>query len=335
MRSGAGARRAFAAEIERLALEFRGTFAHLDDTIGAIAAGEGLPPGLEPEVLFAGGVPRVRPVLALLASQIAEEGDPAAAAEVATIAELLQAAIRLHDAALGRQHGLRRRAARRVLGGAAQWLGANHMTLRALELARRAPTPEILGDALDTLREVSEGQALGEAVREREATVAEAEQLAEGQTGAVFSFSCRAGARVGGAERAVVSSLGRYGRHVGVGVHIVEEMVLLERAGTEEREARPEAWRLLPGRPVLYPVAVAGTRDPRIHALWRRLRRSPDPGVARELVEGIGRAGGFGAGREAVVQHAWAARRALQGVPDGKAKEALEGIASSLLRPAA
>ena len=52
MRGASGARRAFAAEIERLAGEFRGTLAHLDDTIGAGVAGEGLPPGLEPEVLF-------------------------------------------------------------------------------------------------------------------------------------------------------------------------------------------------------------------------------------------------------------------------------------------
>lgn len=330
-----GARRAFATEVERLAHEFRGSLGHLEEALAALADGEGLPPGLEPEVLFAGGVPRVRPVLVLLASQLRRESDAAAAAEVAYVAELLQTAIRLHDAALGKQHGLRRRAARRVIGGAAHWLGASHVTLRALEIARRAPTPDILGDALETLREVSEGQALGEAIRGRPATVREAEQVAEGHTGAVFAFSCRAGGRIGGAERAEVVSLGRYGRHVGVGVHIAEELALLERVGSDGPDVRPAAWRILPGRPVLYPVAFAGSRDPAIHALWRRMTASPDPVLARELVDGVGRAGGFGAGREALVLHAWAARRALQGLPDGQARDALDGIAASLTRSAA
>ena len=41
-------------------------------------------------------------------------------------------------------------------------------------MARHLPAPEIMGDVLDTLREVSAAQALGEELRSRPATVAEA-----------------------------------------------------------------------------------------------------------------------------------------------------------------
>lgn len=326
-----GPRRAVASEVERFAQQFRGTLGQLEEALAALSAGEGLPPGMEPEVLFAGGVPRVRPVLVMLTSEIGKGGDAQAAAEVAYIAELLHTAIRLHDAALGQQHGLRRRVARKVIGGAAHWLGANHVTLRALEIARRAPAPEILGDALETLREVSEGHALGEAIRGRPATVSEAEQIAEGHTGAVFAFSCRAGGRLGGADRPEVTSLGRYGRHIGVGLHIAEEMAMLEKCGQDS----PDAWRLLPERTVLYPVAVACQRDPSVHQLWRRMGRAPSPAIAHELVDRVARAGGFGAGREALVLHSWTARRALQGLPEGPARDALDQIAGALARPAA
>ena len=327
---GEAARRALAAEIERLAGDLRGPIASFDDALLSLSSGEGLPPGLEPEILFAGGMPRVRPVLVLLASRASQvEGkithDAQSEADVAYVAELLQSAIRLHDLALGRQHGRRRRAARRVLGGAAHWLGAHHVTLRALEIARRAPAPEILGDALDALREVSEGQVLGEVLRGRAATSPEAVQLAEGYTGAVFAFSCRAGGRLGGATRPVVTGLGRYGRHVGVAVHVAEDLALLERAGDP---------MLLVSRPTLYPVAIAGERDPEVADLWRRLQSTPEAKLAEALRSAVNNAGGMGAAREVLATQAWTARRALGGLDDTPARDALDRIAAAVGRAA-
>ncbi len=325
-RRGEAVRRAVSAEIERLANELRGPIGSLDEALAALASGEGLPPGLEPEVLFAGGVPRIRPVLVVLASRSTLGGsvaDAAAAADVAYAAELLQTAIRLHDLALGRQHGRRRRAVRRVVGGAAHWLGAHHVMLRALEIARRAPAPDILGDALDALREVSEVQALGETLRARPATGADAVQLAEGHTGAVFAFACRAGGRLGGASRPSVTGLGRYGRHVGVGVHVAEDLALLERADDPY---------LLVGRPALYPVAIAGERDPEVNVLWRRLQGTPEARLAEALRVAVRDAGGMQASRELLVGQSWAARKAISTLDDTPAREQLDRIASALGR---
>lgn len=346
---GEAARRALHAEVDRLAHDLRAPIGAIDDALAALAKGEGLPPGLEPEVIFAGGVPRIRPVLVVLASRAgnghgrahdaghtggsAGGADAASAAgpdadgtvDVAYVAELLQSAIRLHDLALGRQHGRRRRAARRVLGGAAHLLGAHHLTLRALEIARRAPAPEILGDALDALREVSEGQALGEALRNRPATGPEAHQLAEGHTGAIFAFSCRAGARLSGAPRPAVTGLGRYGRHVGVAVHLAEDLAALERGDDPV---------MLVSRPTLFPVALAGERDPGVNAIWRQLCGTPDAKLAEALRSGVRDAGGMQSAREALATEAWAARKALSTLDDTPAREALDRLAQALGRAA-
>lgn len=327
------ARRLVAGELERLVGEHvRGSVTHLEDALAALADGEGLPPGLSAELLFGevDRLPRVRPVLVHLAAQIAaqRDADPQAAVEVAYVAEMFQGAIKLHDAALGRQDGRRRRAARRVLKGASTWLGGNHLVLRALEIARRAPAPEILGDALDTLREVSEGQALGAALAGRAATPAEAVQHAASRHGAVFAFSCRAGGHLARAERPVVTRLGRYGRHMGTAWQLAEDLAAFEPA------EGADPWRLLhrqadAERPI-YPVSVANAADPALRERWERFGRTADPVLAAELAAQVRASGALRATREALTGQVWSARLALRPVPASPARDALDRIAASL-----
>jgi geranylgeranyl pyrophosphate synthase len=325
--SAAAARRRLLLEVERLAGELRGPVSGLDDALASLVDGEGLPPGLTPEILFEGGVPRIRPVLVVLAGRAAvqREADPQAAFEVAAIAEMLQGAIRLHDLALGRRDGRRRRAARRVLRGAGSLLGANHLTLRALELARRAPAPEILGETLDLLREVGAGHALGEALRTRPATVADSLLFAEEHSGAFFAFLCRAGGHLVRAGRPEVTGLGRYGRHVGVAWKLAEDLALFE-AGTDVRQLSHHAASARP----IFPVAWANDHDPTIDPLWRRLGDEPEAALVAELTGRIAALGGIGAGREAMVRETWAARRALRPLPPSPARDTLDRLAASL-----
>lgn len=321
-------------EVERLGKDLLlGSSGPMEEALQALAGGEGLPPGLSPETLFAGGVPRIRPVLVVLAARascLEEKPDPEAAFEAACVAELMSAAIRLHDAALGRQDGRRRRAARRVLRGASHWLGGNYLSLRALEIARHLPAPEILGDVLDTLREVAEGHALGEELRGRNATPREALQHAEERAGAIFAFSCRAGARLGGLERADVAGLSRYGRHVGVAWQLAEDL-----AGFEH----PEDRRMLLSNAVwtrpLYPVAWALGEDPEMPMLWSKLRDESSERLTEQIAERVRASGGLVAGRNALVQQTWQARQALSTLPETPAREAMDRIASSLARAAA
>jgi geranylgeranyl pyrophosphate synthase len=330
--SAGAARRGLTLEVERLATELRGPLGGLEEALAALVDGEGLPPGLTPDVLFEGGVPRMRPVLVVLAGRAAaqREADPQAAFEVAAIAEMFSGAIRLHDAALGRPDGRRRRAARRVLRGAGSLLGANHLTLRALELARRAPAPEILGETLELLRDVGAGHALGEALRTRPATVADALLHAEEHSGALFAFACRAGSHLVRATGPAVTGLGRYGRHVGIAWKLAEDLAFFEPLDGRRALAHQAAAM----RP-LFPVAWANGQDPTIDPLWRRLGAGFDAALADELTERVRALGGLAAGREAMVRETWAARRALRPLPPSPARDSLDRLAASLATVAA
>lgn len=333
-RRGASARRALLAEIEQLAGDLRGPLGRIEEAVTALVAGEGVPADLPAHALFEGGIPRIRPVLVVLAARIAdEEPAPEGASsaegtfEVAAVVELLHLSLAFHDAALGAREGRRRRIARRVLRGATSWLGASHLTLRALELARRAPSPEILGEALDALRELTEGYALGESLRQRAPELQDALLHAESHVGVVFAFACRAGGRLAGLPRPELTALGRYGRHLGVAWQIAEDLAVFDRgADAVAREA-------MSGRP-LVPVSAAAARNPALAARWGALGVEPSPEAARGVAAEISAAGGFLQAREALVSRAWMARSALTGVREGSARGALERLADALVRGA-
>ena len=320
-------RRRLLAEVERLAQDLREP-GRIEDALAMLIGGEGSDYGIAPDELFSGGVPRIRPVLVHLAAQTGSDsgaGPAGGTQDVAMVAELLHAAVILHDAALGRREGLRRRAARRVLNRASHWLGGNHLTLRALEIARRAPAPEILGDALDALREVTEGQALGAALAERVPTPSDVLQHAESQAGAVLAFSCRAGGRLAGAQRPALTRLGRYGRHTGVAFQLAEDI-----AAFDSTDGLDGLIRLAnTGRPVL-PIAIAAVSDPAVATLWRTLGDHEDAAVAAEIAERVGASGAIRQARETMLEHVWSARKALTELPETPARGAMDRLISSL-----
>lgn len=319
-------------EPDQLGGELKDFLARLDGVLGDLAGGEGAPPDLDTRHFLGPGMPRIRPVLVMLSVRAASAqshaaADPAAAEQVAAAAELLHCAILLHDAALGRQGGRRRRAARRIIGGAVGVLGGNHLTLRALELTRATPTPEVIGDLLEAMREVSEGRALAQSTRERLPTVPEALSLAEGRTGAVFSFACRSGARLSGAERGVVSALGRYGRHAGVAWQLAEELAHVDASVDADTSGLED--RALAGAPGIA-VCIASEADPGILGDWRSLRQEPTPERAGHLARRIEATGALSAGREHLARESWAARRALSRLEPSRYRDKLDRIAAGL-----
>ena len=240
-------------------------------------------------------------------------------------AELLQVAIFLHDAALGRQGGRRRRVARRIISRTLGLLSANHVTLRALELVRTTPAPETVGDLLEALREVGEGQALTQSLRGGVPAPEDVLQLAEQRNGAVFAFACRAGARLAGADRATASALARYGRNTGVAWFIADELALLTSTHGEDVELLMD--RAATGTMGLA-VALGARRDPRIRATWRAL--SGPGGDREELVALLRACGAWDEASSRLVQAIFTARSALKDLPESPRKEALISIVEGL-----
>jgi|GEM_PF-2451653 len=324
-------------DLDRLGRELLGTdflqlIARIDASLGDLAGGDGAPPGFDPRRFLAPGVPRVRPVLVLLsAGAVHPQGagalpDPAAAEQTAAAAELLQVALFLHDAALGRQGGRRRRVARRIISRTVGLLSANHVTLRAIELVRTTHGPETLGDLLEALRDVGEGHALTQSLRGGVPTPEDILQLAEQRNGAVFAFACRAGARLAGANRATASALARYGRNTGIAWYLADELALLTSTHPDDIDVLID--RAATGTMGLA-VALGARRDPRVRAAWRALG---GPGGDRaELVALLEDCGAMARARSRLVEAVFTSRSALRDLPDSPRKQALDHIARGLL----
>lgn len=334
----AGSRRSLQAALRRLARpvavelesvlggELDETMRRINDTIGDVILGEGMPTGFSPESYIAPGVPRIRAFLVVLASRAAG-GRDLRADEVAFSAELLHLAVAVHDTALGRQGGRRRRVARRLLGGAAHWLGGNHLTLRALEIARHAPAPEILNEALDTLREISEVHALAQELRDRDPDARDYRVYAEGHTGSVFSFCTRSGARLAGADTGVMTALGQYGRHMGIAWHALEDHWAF--AVPTQHLPRLLAHSIAHGRPLL-PLIHAMARDPEVDGLIDRVLTEDEPADAAALRERVRASGALFETRRVVIEETLAARRALRRLEPSPELDALDALARSL-----
>lgn len=270
-------------------------------------------------------VPRIRPVLVALAARSAGATD--VDSNVQHIAEMLHLALAVHDLALGREGGRRRRVARKLIKRSVGWLGGNHLTLRALEIATHATPEAISGELLDTLREFSDGQALARDLQ-KGAVPTEQDWLdhADSHTGALFAFCCRAGGHLAGRDPAKLSALGRYGRHLGRLWHIAEDA-----AGIRHDDGASHLLtRALAGRPVL-PVIKA--EDPRLGELWAELVRDPRRQQAEEIVRRVWAAEGLRHARAAMAREGWAARRALSSLDDSRYRRAMEQLAITLVRP--
>ena len=325
-------------DLDGLGLDVRDRLQRLDAALTDLAGGEGAPVDFDPHLYLAPGIPRVRPVLVLLSERAArahvqeheeEVPEDEATEHVAVAAELLHLAILVHDRALGLPGGRRRRAARKLLG-AVGWLGANHMTLRALELSRHAPAPEVVGDVLDTLREIAEGHALSESIHGRVASTAEVAELAEGYTGAVFDFACRSGGRIAGADRSVLGGLGRFGRHAGVAWHMADDLAMMS---VEDDQLLDAIEDRLNKRSPNFGVSLGAELDPRIGELWLQFREgSMSEADVFEMRDRAVKAGVLVEGRKRLAAQSWRARKALSALSPSPDRDALDQLAAGIAK---
>lgn len=265
--------------------------------------------------------PRIRPILVVLAARASGQCSDA---DLQRTAEMLHHALAVHDVALGREGGRRRRVARKVLKRSVTWLGGNHLTLRALELAQAA-RPDVLGDLLATVREFADGHELmAELQTGRPPTRDDWLEHADRHTGALFSFCCRVGAKTA-VERGTEEALARFGRHLGRLWHIAEDLTVLR----DEAFAPALMARAMAGRPML-PVAAAIERDPSIGRLWEQIVLHPSHGAAEWLAGLVAEAGGLTAARERMLTESWNARQALSMVPESHARKGLEKLVDTV-----
>ncbi|MBX2803618.1 MAG: polyprenyl synthetase family protein [Myxococcales bacterium] len=291
-----------------------------DDLVGDEALAEVVGPRFE---VGRTQIPRVRPILVALAARAS--GADSVDQEAQHAAELLHLALRVHDLALGREGGRRRRVARRLVRRSMGWLTGNYLTLRALELSRHSE-PGVLEELMDALRSFSDAQVLS---RELVGELPEEEdwlEHADAHTGALFAFCCRAGGLIGGASTRQVAALGRFGRHLGRMWHVAEDVSVLDHG----EPALHLLARAAAGRPVL-PVICAAERDGAVAEDWRRLTTEADPDCARSLAHRV-RQVGVGPSREVMIRESWRARKALAALSQSRYRTAMDRFAGELAR---
>ena len=296
------------------------------------------------------GGKRLRPMCVVLAHRVGTPQGPLSAdvRGLAVAVELVHAATLLHDDVV--DLGDVRRgapAARRLFGNAASIFAGDWLLVDALRRVREARVEGTLDRLLDIIEEMIEAESiqLARRVPERDAstgaqtvappmTVDDYFRVVRGKTAALFRWATWAGAKAGGLGTEGAEKVERYGLHLGIAFQLVDD--LLDYAGDFEKTGKALFTDLREGK-MTYPLLFARDADAEAAALLERLLEEGAPagtpaGVARRtlelaLLERMRQCGALDETRTLASEHALAAVRSLEDLPDAPAREALHTVA--------
>ena len=277
-------------------------------------------------LLEAGGK-RVRPLTVLL-SAACFAPVPAAARDLAVVAELIHLATLLHDDVIDDGQERRGRPApRRVWGNAVSVLAGDLLLTHALERTAAAAPPAILSDLFATLRRLVDG----EVVQLRGRTRLEPREdvyfrIVQDKTASLFVWAARSGASVAGAPPEAVQALGEFGAHVGLAFQLVDDV--LDYDGDPLATGKTLLIDLVEGKltlPLIRALAIRPSLTADVDAA-----RSGDASAAARVAEAV-RASDACAGVRALArEETERALGALERVPAGVARELLAAIIRDL-----
>ncbi len=257
---------------------------HVDAELRRMAA-TGLSPATESaQHLLAAGGKRVRP-LTLLLSAACFGAIPAAACELAVVAELVHLATLLHDDVVDDALDRRGKPAARVLwGNAVSVLAGDLLLTHALERTSAVAPRAVLADLFATLRRLVDGEIVQLRGRtELDPRHATYFTIVHDKTASLFAWAARAGAAVSGAEDALVTALGDFGAHVGVAFQLVDD--LLDYEGDPATTGKSLHADLREGKLTL-PLILAVEKEPSL-AADLALARELDRDAAARLVAAV------------------------------------------------
>ena len=260
--------------------------------------------------------------------------------EFGVAVELVHCATLLHDDVV--DDGDKRRgvpAARTLYGNAASIFAGDWLLVDALRRVRAAEMPEVLVRLLDIIDEMIFAEAIQLENRGKiDARMRTYMRVVEGKTAALFRWAMYAGAKAGGLDPAACKSLEDYGRHLGVAFQLIDDALdyssnaddHLDYAGDGSTIGKSPFTDLREGK-MTHPVIVALERDPSLRATVEELVTA-DAGEIQEeakirLLNALDETGALASTREVAIREADAACRALSGLPESRAKEALFTVA--------
>lgn len=289
----------------------------------AMAGSSGQAMGLAREILLAGGK-RIRPVLALLAHDLAGGSDRAEVMDLALAIELIHTATLIHDdvydgaklrrgvQTLHEKHGLDHA----IIGG-------DFLFVMGFGLGGRYDARVV-----EIMTETSAAIAAGELkqiehISDLATTPEDYYAIIRGKTAGPFAGACACAAIIAGADPAAVESLRGFGMELGIAFQLVDD--LLDLTG-DERMGKPRGTDVHEGKMTL-PIIHALTL---LHGEGRRALAEILDGFHDDrwpaLLELLEQADSFGYCRMLIHNHLERALRHLTHFPASEVRDVLEAL---------
>lgn len=300
----------------------------LEDAIQNLPTGESVVHKSAHHLLEIAGK-RLRPMCVVLASRLGQGLDDSTR-DFGVAVELVHCATLLHDDVIDLgEHRRGEPAARTLYGNAASIFAGDWLLVDALRRVRAAQMPDVLVRLFDIIDEMIFAEAIQLENRGRvDARMQTYMQIVEGKTAALFRWAMFAGARAGGLTGAACKALEEYGLHLGVAFQLIDDY--LDYAGDGSTIGKSPFADLREGK-MTHPLIVALERDPSLRPVLEELAAGSADGVPEgprlRLLEALRRTGALEATRELAVRKAETACRALAGLPESRAHDALFTVA--------
>jgi geranylgeranyl diphosphate synthase type I len=280
----------------------------------------------------AAGGKRLRPILALLASEaVGGEADDAVPFGVAV--ELVHTFSLIHDDMMDDDERRRgREAVHTAWKDSTAILAGDTLFARAFEVIDEADLPE--GTLLDLHRELAqatrvicEGQARDLALEGAAGSEEAYLEMVEGKTARIFEAATRGGALSGGADLGLADDLGTYGLRFGLAFQVRDD--LLDVLGSEDDLGKPVASDVRAGkRTVVYLHAEAQANDARREVLDEGFG---NPDATDKQIDAVldvfEETGAIDHAQDLVEDHTEAALDALANLPESQARDRLAEVA--------
>lgn len=218
---------------------------------------------------------RIRPALVFLSGWSGQGELPDDLVKVAAVVELVHLATLVHDDIMdGAELRRGRRTATREFGSEASVLLGDALFSHALALATQFPTTEVCRAVAESMRRVCAGEIV-QTLRRGTTNITRADyrRIVDLKTAELFRVSCDLGARLGGFSAAYADAAARFGRHLGIGYQIYDDLV--DFSGDERRIGKTLGTDLASGKLTL-PLLVL-------------LERLPEPERAQLVAELTGK----------------------------------------------
>jgi geranylgeranyl diphosphate synthase type I len=303
------------------------------------AAIEELVPVVHPRPLYqasrhlvdAGGK-RLRPSMLLLAGEAAG-GDVAALAPAAVSIELIHNFTLIHDDIMDNADVRRGRpAVHKIWGESGAILAGDTLYSKAFQvLGMTAARPQLILGAMNLLSRtctaICEGQWLDMEFESRErVTEAEYMEMIEKKTGVLYGASAGIGALLSGADPDVVAALDQFGRLTGMGFQLQDDIIDL--ITPEKVSGKKQGGDLIEAKKTLIMIH-AFANDVPVKVFGKKDATAKDIEEAISLLE---KSGSIKYARSKAEEMVEKGKRALQVLPDSKARATLLELADFMIR---